>query len=217
MVVESVVGVETAGGDVGHVQGRRAGAAQRLGVKREVAPPVERSSCPRRSGGKPVAISACSSVCGLLVRSGRPLSQAPEPWRRRTSRFASGSIDDADDQLAGDLQADRDAIERAVVDVVRRAVDRVDDPRRRRIRCRATCVRRVLFAEELVAGEAPRRYSWMAFCEARSASVTKSKRPFSRTGNRGRHASSTSAARCAARRGGVKIVAKIVLHEGLSG
>src|SRR5205807_6659725 len=59
-----------------------------------------------------------------------------------------------DDHLAGHLEADADAVERAVVDVVGGAVEGVHDPGRRRVGAGPGLGPRALLAEEAVAGEA---------------------------------------------------------------
>src|SRR5438445_3721898 len=72
----------------------------------------------------------------------------------RSEEFLPGGIeDDADNQLTGYLQANGDAIERAIMDVVGRAVERIDDPGRRCFGIGPGSARGVLFAEGLVAGE----------------------------------------------------------------
>ena len=94
--------------------------------------------------------------------------------RRREHLVPRRIVDDADDELAGHLQPDRDAVERHVMDVVGGAVDGVDDPGGRRRDERGGSARGLLLAEEGVAGYRASRYSWISFCDARSASVTRS-------------------------------------------
>src|SRR5205085_4604915 len=101
------------------------GAAQRARAQREVPPPVERALLAvevRWEAGRQQG----------LFKAGRPAGPdtlAVEPGaktlRRGEKLLVPRVVDHADDQLARDLQADRDAVQRAVVDVVGGAVERV--------------------------------------------------------------------------------------------
>ena len=113
-------------------------------------------SWPRRSGGKPVASSASlerrrrARLQRLVVEPGALALGGGEHLVLRRI------VDDADDQLAGDLQADRDAVERDSRGRswwCRRSDRRSTSAARRG---RARSCRAFLLAEEGVVGEAAR-------------------------------------------------------------
>ena len=134
VVVEGPVAVESAGRNVRQIHGRRAGPAQRACVQRKVAPPLERALLALHVRREPGGQQRLVEPGGPTGRQASIAQPGPVPAGRGEQLLPNRVQDHADDQLASHLQADGDAIERKIVDVVGGAVNWVNDPGRRRVR-----------------------------------------------------------------------------------